>query len=594
MTKLQEFDDQRNALLRNRLLYSWLDDDHLRNELYAELRNTRFPVLSFKSLARPRSPGAQWLSEDVYLLSSSDHIREALKHGSVRPYAELGSGGKFMLGREHDDPGHCHQRGAAALALKFDDADLEAFAQEAVRRALVLPLKNHEFDLVKDVASQAALRYVAMLFGLPTKVHTALELLILGAYEALSFQIIGRHFASEDELPKPDKARVERLQVELAKNLDAVAGVGDRVEEWWDEGFVKPGQAVPARLNHEYVGISAEKRDGLEPVDITRIVSLGLMAGTVGNITAAISMVLHDFFQPVPASRLRVIKEAIEMARRSEDKDKKRARKALDELKGKIGESMVCNPPAPFLTRIARHDMEFGGTKVPTGAYLLLAMGASQDAELHFGGPDAKTNPHQCVGVQMAWPIVCETVRQVLLLPGLARVLDARTAKPKGLVKKWGAVCTEFPLQYQRDRKLNQRSLHVVLPIKEPVAANAERLMRITRAGAPIVEQALKEARNVHFAWFSLAEKGTHLAMHTVYDGDFDAYVEHFALKVPLFDTQFEFLDVHVPTPITRHPKEFVEVIRKYDRPPMADYFFSAYPRVSVADIDNASLEQRP
>jgi hypothetical protein len=89
-------------------------------------------------------------------------------------------------------------------------------------------------------------------------------------------------------------------------------------------------------------------------------------------------------------------------------------------------------------------------------------------------------------------------------------------------------------------------------------------------------------------AWFALVENRTHLALSTVYDGNFDAYVEYFATNVPLFDEQFKYLAVDQPTPIARYPKEFVENIRKYNRAPLADYFFSAYPLTSVAQVDNA------
>ena len=86
-----------------------------------------------------------------------------------------------------------------------------------------------------------------------------------------------------------------------------------------------------------------------------------------------------------------------------------------------------------------------------------------------------------------------------------------------------------------------------------------------------------------------LVENDDCLALSTVFDGDFDAYVEHFASKVPLFDEQFKYLEDAPPTPIAEHPKEFVEVIRRNDRTPLAGYFFSAYPTVSVAEIKNST-----
>ena len=217
---------------------------------------------------------------------------------------------------------------------------------------------------------------------------------------------------------------------------------------------------------------------------------------------------------------------------------------------------------------------------------------------------------HQCVGQHLAWPLIYEVVRQVLLLPGLAQKIqsdipdpdddepsepnekiESENGEPAQLKKIWGAMARPYKLRYQRDRRLNQQPLFVVLPIKEPVQENARKLEALTQAGAHIVEQSLAESGIVHFAWFALIEfeNRTCLALSTVYDGDFDAYVEHFASKVPLFDKQFEFLDVKQPTPITQHPKEFVEIIRKYNRAPLAKYFFSAYPLVSVAEVKNST-----
>ena len=140
-------------------------------------------------------------------------------------------------------------------------------------------------------------------------------------------------------------------------------------------------------------------------------------------------------------------------------------------------------------------------------------------------------------------------------------------------------------MQHRRAQKLVQQPLYVVLPIKPPVEENARILMRLTRDGAHVVEEALRKSRHVHFAWFNLAENGTHLAMTTVFDGDFDAYIRHFALTVPLFDTQFKYLDCDQPTPITKYPNEFVATIKRYNPPPLGGYFFSAYPTTTVADV---------
>jgi hypothetical protein len=96
----------------------------------------------------------------------------------------------------------------------------------------------------------------------------------------------------------------------------------------------------------------------------------------------------------------------------------------------------------------------------------------------------------------------------------------------------------------------------------------------------------LGEAGHVHFAWFEFLENDTKLALHTVYDRDFDAYIEHFALKIgSLFDLLFEHIQDAPPRPVKEFPKEFVDTIRRYNAPPAGDYFFSAYPNADVSMI---------
>lgn len=560
MTKLQAFDNERDPLRRNRLLFDWLRDDRERKALYAELRTAGCPRLQLKSVLRTGGNDAAWPSEDLYLISKRSEVEHALKHDSVKPYAGLDSGGRFMLGLD-DETTHAKQRKIAAQALHFSPGEIEACARVACERACVLPLKNADFDLLDlgrraatpPLADEAALRFVALLFGLPNEAHSPLREAMSSAYTRLTFQIIGRHFVCEPGLSPSDSPEAVTIRDLLEGHIrDARDAQHDRALQ--RRGL--PQDTAIARLYRQY-GHRAE-----EPV----FVALGLMAGTVGNIRAAVAIAIDHFF-----AEGALIDQARQAARLRTD--------LLEEL---IGDALLANPPAPFLARTARKG---GIAGVPAGAHLLLLMGVDPDRSLLFGG--GRDFMHHCVGRHLAWPLVVEVVRQVLLLPGLGQVIDPQTGTPKRLEKRWGAICDKYPLRYQRDRRLNQQPLYVVLPIKPPIRENAKRLELLTRGGAFIVEQALGTSRHVHFAWFNLVEGGTHLAMSTVYDGDFDAYVEHFATTVELFDKQFEFLDVDQPRPIKDYPKQFVDNIRKYNRAPLGGYFFSAYPGVSVADIDN-------
>jgi len=121
---------------------------------------------------------------------------------------------------------------------------------------------------------------------------------------------------------------------------------------------------------------------------------------------------------------------------------------------------------------------------------------------------------------------------------------------------------------------------------EEPLGAKV--IAEVLREDRAVVEEALDKRKHVHSAYFMLVEGGTHLSMMTVYDGDFEAYVEHFAIDVPLFDEQLKYLKDAPPLPTSKYPKQFVEWIDKHNMPPFGGYFYSAYPTLTVADIENA------
>jgi cytochrome P450 len=568
MSKLEAFSKQGNAIRKNGMLFDWLRDDDERAQLYTELRDTGFPVLQFKSLLRS-SNRADWPNQDVYLLSKKEHIEMALKHCSVKPYQALDSGGRFMLGIDSGEA-HTAQNRIAVSALKFTPAEIEKCGKAAFVRASVLPLKNPQFNLAADLAEQAALRFIALLFGFRDQAHPYLQGAMRIAYTQLVFQIIGRHFVSESGLPPTDTPEAKEIEEKLKFEIRTAATSHD------ERPRGAPDEPVIKRL----VVDCNNDPDSEELV----IVALGLIAGTIGNVCAAVSIAISDFF----AERKQgspLIDKARQAARIPDGRD----------LKKLIEDAMVRNPPAPFLTRTSTGERtgfkvrNVRGEPIPEGAHLVLALGAAADRDYIFGGSGPSGYPHHCVGQHLAWPLILEIVRQVVLLPGLSQVIDPVSGKPQKLTKRWGAICESYPVQFQRDRRLNLHPLHLVLPIKKPVKENAEKLLQLMQAGAPLIEEALDKQRFVHSAYFMLVEDETHLSMMTVYDGDFDAYVEHFAIDVPLFDEQLKYLEGAPRTPTRLFPKEFVEWIKQHNRAPFGGYFYSAYPTVTVSDVTNAT-----
>jgi cytochrome P450 len=549
-------------LRKNRLLFESLRDDEKRAKFY--MRRTRIggkPLL-FKTTLRFPGP-APWLSQDVALLTRRDDIEHALKFGSTAPYASLDDGAPFMLGC---DAGHDHtvQRNTAIATLKFTDAEIDRAAETAFRRAAILPLKQPEFDLATDMARQVALRYIALLFGFRDEAHPWLDQAMFAAYTKLVFEIVGRHFSSETGLPPRDAEISEEVRDHVREEIRLAANTPVMRDG-------APAETVITRV----VGLLGWRASAEDTIALL----LGLVAGTIGNITAAISIVMADFFGSAGGRQ-----PTIEMARDAGRRGDARTLEAM------IWEALLRNPPAPFLTRIVPSGGGLllpSGVCVPAGTPLVLAIGANPTPDLVFGGAGPGFL-HSCVGRHLAWPLILATVRNLLRVPGLAQQVDAATGKALPLKKRWGAICMAYPVQHQRARRMRQQPLHLVLPIKEPIAENSEKLLELMRAGAPVVEEALDNRKHVHSAYFMLEPGDRYLRMMTVYDGDLDAYIEHFAIDVPLFDEQLKYLEGAPPTPTREHPKEFVEWIDKHNHVPFGGYFYSAYPGLTVADIENA------
>jgi hypothetical protein len=252
---------------------------------------------------------------------------------------------------------------------------------------------------------------------------------------------------------------------------------GGRATGQHDERTGAPDKTVIERLLSDY------KDPGSEELII---VALGLVAGTVGNVCAAVSIAIADFF----AERDRqppLIDKAREAARSTN----------WVKLRRLIEGALVRNLPAPFLARTSTGERtgfkvkNDRGEPIPEGAHLVLALGAAADCNYIFGGSNPSDYPHRCIGQHLAWPLTLEIVRQVLLLPGLSQVIDPISGKPEKLKKRWGAICKSYPMQFQRDRRLNLKPLHLVLPIKKPIEENAKKLLQLTQAGAPLIEEAL-------------------------------------------------------------------------------------------------------
>ena len=590
------------AFERNQLLREWISDDKHRNRLF-ELVNGAGGRYTFPSRdASPRENDSLGLDvprpepvfghRDVTLVTDRATIEKMLLNAegkySSRVYAELG-GGSFMLALDPQKlrqcqvkPRNLHEDQRSAFGQCFpgngEAKYVAEVAYQACKAAAILSLRAQEFDLAL-LAEQAALRFCQKLMGYSLTDFPLLEGAIRAGYSGLVYQVLGRHFVTDPTAIPAARAAMGKLVKRTSTLINAYHECDhDELKGTKDLALPRGFEPVMSKLGKHVGGdMSSEQR---------AILVAGSALGTVGNVQAAVCIAIKSFFEHPER-----FADARKLAARGPSG---KPVAALEAWKGLIQGALRENPPIPFLPRL---KVDENGERM--AEYLLALGGATnrsdapdEDDPLVWGlSPQMREGslqyaPHWCLGKELAWPLIVEIVRLVMQLPALEERLDPEDASVIGLKKRWGFACESYPLTYQRDRRVAQSSLNVAMRLKSPVKDNADRVREIIRAGAPRIEEVLHEARHVHFAWFELIEGDTVLVLHTVYDGPFAPYIQHFALKTgDLFDALFQCIENPPPMPVDKFPNEFVAHIQRYDRAPAMGYFFSAYPNSEVAHI---------
>ena len=632
----------------NRQLLAWLSDDQLRGKLYREMisdqRVLEFPSFADAHAAQAGAPGyTPVYHQPAYLLACREHVSQAFTDTvafSNAPFRELGSG-TFMLALDKG-PDHDEQRQFALTYMKLVQPQSLALSSVAFQAAAALPLKSRRFDLA-DLAEQVALRYIGFLFGFAQSDHLLLQSTMRKAYRGLSYQMMARHFVFEagtvleaghgmaallnrvTELIGMFRKPIGQAQIDEIEAMDR-----ELVELRGIEVDARPGEFPLKDFVPVLRRLAKQPVAGVKPDYSTTelgIIAVGLIAGAIGNIQASICIALQEFFRFDSPARFEQLQQ---LARDAWLENPEMA--APSALDAWVMEALRLNPPAAFLPRQAVKDITLKGPNgtshvIPAGSLILLGVGGAtrdfeatrgempaqdqthaddqfhvppaQGADATMGCPHSRSGGlifggrltdeayfHSCVGQNIAMSVVMHTVRQVLILPGLAQSLNPRTGQPFGLSKLWGYNCLSYPMEFKRSAILRHSSLNVMMKVKSPTAEHAEALKQIIMAGAPRIEKALRDSRHIHFAWFMFLENDSMLALHTIYDRDFDSYIEHFALEVgPLFDRLFQHIEDAPPLPVKDFPREFVDTIRRFDRPPAANYLFSAYPEAEAAAI---------
>jgi hypothetical protein len=124
-----------------------------------------------------------------------------------------------------------------------------------------------------------------------------------------------------------------------------------------------------------------------------------------------------------------------------------------------------------------------------------------------------------------------------------------------------------------------QQPLSLVLQLKSSAASTKPSILSNINAGAPDI---------LHFAWLiALDDKGK-LLLSTVYDGDFDLYLDKFIdSSHAAFDAIFPLIQDGPPTPVLQNRQAFHDFVRKNNISPIPGTFFSAYPKLNVEAIRN-------
>ncbi len=587
---LDAFRSEPDLEKRNRLLLDWLDDEH-RAALY-DLINRNGGYLEFPSrdtghrenesfgLQVQRAP-INVGHKMVRLVTERNQIETILgdegAEYSNRVYAELG-GGSFMLaldpaldpasatGRPESCPAHKIQRAAYYECFADRHEDLLKVSHAACRAASIMAFKAQDLDLAA-FAEQAAVRFCQKLMGYSFTDYPFLETQLRAAYRGLVHQVAGRHFVTDPIVLRGAREALGRLLTRTSKLIAAYAAADeDELKGCEDPDLTGVMLPMLRRLAEMSGVLNGEQR---------AVLAVGAIAGTVGNVQAAACIVVKALF--ASESLWEQARELALSESGEEPTGKFGAWKKL--LQGPLRE----NPPIPLLPRLkidGRGELQHE---------VILALGGGTAARPSTGDEDTliwgQPGTHFCTGISLAWPLVVEIVRQVMRLPGLAQALDPVDATVIGLKKTWGFACDRYPLTYRREHRLVQSSLNVAMRLRSPVRESADHIREVIRAGAPRIEQLLRESRLVHFAWFELIENDSTLVLHTVYDGPFAAYVHHFALRAgDLFDALFAWIESPPPMPVQKFPNEFVAHIQRFDRGPLTGYFYSAYPKLDTAN----------
>lgn len=374
-----------NDPARTGLFYQFLRKDW--RSLFAELRSARpiLPLPSFTVLTR-------W-ADVVDALSRPTTFR--VPYG---PHMDP-SVGPFMLGRDDAEP-NWRDKSVMRTLMRWDDVPgIRAFAAETAAAALAAagPAK---VDVVQTVSRLVPLRVVQRCFGFPGP-DDASMLRWSWATQADMF-----HNLTNDP-------HVLENCVRAGTEMRAWVRMFLQTREPW---HAAPGGDIVSRL----LRLTGTGLSGLDAEEVVSNIC-GLLVGAIETTSQAIvNAVEQILLRPEIAARAAAAAQSGDAT-------------ALDAI---VWEALRFNPMTTFVARVATEDAILGPgspheTQVRAGSVIACGIGSAMFDPGVFPEPDTfrdrrRTSylhmgfgQHECLGTYIAYAIIPETIRQLLLLPAL-------------------------------------------------------------------------------------------------------------------------------------------------------------------------------
>ena len=109
-----------------------------------------------------------------------------------------------------------------------------------------------------------------------------------------------------------------------------------------------------------------------------------------------------------------------------------------------------------------------------------------------------------------------------------------------------------------------QRSMNLVMPLSPRSLARRGKLTADLVAATEMIVVGLNNVGTVHFARFVLV--GPNLCMFSVFDGDMTGYIRDFITVIgQAFDVILGYVKDPPPTPVGKHPDEFIAWVAAHD-----------------------------